>query len=79
MDYEILNSTSMYNSTVNGACADVNIPCPSINFCADVNLICGGGGNDGGNVFPCANPGLGCRHGCGGGYGNMCVAPVSQQ
>lgn len=82
MEYEILNLGSTYTpNDVYVVCPVVNNGCPEVNFICfgDVHIICGGddGGGDDGNVFPCENPGLGCRHGCGGATGEMCARPVS--
>lgn len=80
MDYEVLNS-GMGNGGIrsaNAICPGVNGLCPSVNiFCSDSG--CGGGdtGSNCPNVFPCENPGFGCRAGCGGAKGTNCAVDQS--
>lgn len=81
MDYEVLNR-GMSNGTtirsVDGACVSFDAGCPSVNIvCPDFG--CGGGNTDSNcsNVFPCENPGFGCRTGCGGARGTNCAVDQS--
>lgn len=82
MDYEVLNvglgTPANPQVEVNGACA--NVGCPNL-ICPSVNLKCGSSPTEPDtncpNVFPCANPGFGCRSLCGGAKGTNCVAPYS--
>ncbi len=65
MDYEILNAETHLPQFVNAVCPGVNVVCPGVNgACPGVNATCDPDTNCGNN-FPCENPGLGCRTGCG--------------
>ncbi len=73
MSYEILNSGKIGTMDANIFCYSKNTLCVN-GLC--VNGNCGCSGNTG-NVYPCANPGFGCRNGCGGASSSMCVRPWS--
>lgn len=89
MDYEVLNvgrtTVSPYVAnpvcpSVNGICPGVNGYCPGGNkVCPGTNSSCGGTDKNCPNVFPCANPGFGCRSGCGGSKYTNCAVPYSLQ
>lgn len=86
MDFEVLNTgmisanplfTNSLCPGTNGICPGVNAACPGVNgACSGVNASCGVDSNCP-NVFPCSNPGFGCRSGCGGAKNTNCVAPYS--
>lgn len=86
MKYEVVNSGSNLSplSLANGACAGADSVCGGLNGvcgsvdvgCAGIDFICFGDTDpscDGGNVFPCENPGFGCRSGCGGSKWSNCI------
>lgn len=76
MEYEVINDGSYIPNDLNIFCPGVNALCPNIGCGGDINILCGGGGGgDEGNIFPCENPGMGCRHGCGGASSTMCSEP----
>lgn len=72
----------------NLACGGIDVLCGSVNggctavddTCSGINGDCGCGSDsncDGGNVFPCENPGFGCRSGCGGASAMNCPEIMS--
>lgn len=89
MGYEVINigthaDPNIINiacPSIDALCVGVNVVCPAIDGeCGSINAICGGDADsncDGGNVYPCENPGFGCRSGCGGAVATNCVEPVS--
>lgn len=84
MEYEILNpGTNDMGIGINGACADIDLACLEINgACPEINVGCSDGsdgdcGSEGGNSFPCENPGFGCPIGAGGLRFNNCERPQS--
>ena len=89
-EYEVLNvGASSRLHDVNGFCWGLDIGCPSVNghceavdaACPSINVVCDceldSDCDDGGNVFPCENPGLGCRNGCGGASAMHCPEIMS--
>lgn len=80
MEFEVLSTgTSNMKKIANPACPGINGYCPGVNgVCPGVNKFCDSDSNCP-NVFPCANPGFGCRSGCGGAKSSNCVAPYSSQ
>ena len=86
MDYEVLNSgdTTISPQDVNVllclggiACIDPNcsnLVCPSNNNSCSSDNDC----DVGGDGFMCQAPtGFGCRYGCGGATGTVCIDPYS--
>lgn len=80
-EYEVLNVGTSQTRSINVFCPSADLFCGSVNgtcgavdgACASVNVSCGSDNNcDGGNVFPCENPGFGCRSGCGGASTTNC-------
>lgn len=89
LDFEIVNAGTAVDPqilniicpSVDEYCASVNASCPSINgACAGADILCSCSNSscNTGNVFPCANPGVGCRSGCGGARATNCVEPMKQ-
>jgi hypothetical protein len=75
MGYEVISNGSSGYSTkglMDLICFE-GIGCPDFG-CPEVNIGCD---SECPGVDPfCTNPGLGCRHGCGGATGDSCVEPT---